>query len=405
MSATRPRFDLHDGARFAALAWALGIGTYLGLVLARDLSDPERLARRDFYCFWRAGELALGGGTGYEQVDRTFANPPFARPLVEGLALLSPSGAFFLIDALSLVGAVVAALAVSALPRVDARFHVTGVALVATTPSFVSALHLGQWTGLYLALSGLALHALAVRRDVLGGVVVAALLVKPPLALALFVVGAALRPRVFVLAWTVTALVLVGSSLPLGLAPWYAWRTSLDALIERHEATVDSWRKQFTVYAFVRTMLSWVGGPRALARAVAIALAAAFGAAFLTRLRAARAIAQADDARGLELRLRAGSIAILATVALNLYLFYYDAALLALPGLLLFTHRPAWRSVGRWRAAVALAALVWFGQLLPMLWRGGPSPVGPLVLGWAVLELLELRALVSLHASAPAPPE
>jgi hypothetical protein len=139
--------------------------------------------------------------------------------------------------------------------------------------------------------------------------------------------------------------------------------------------------------------LSWLGGPRERARLAAGAVSAAFVvplARTLWRLRARR-----DEAGpgGQRLRVRVASIAVLVTIALNLYLFYYDAALAVIPAVLLFSHRAAWRSRARWTAAVALASLIWVAELLPMLWRGGPSPVGPMALAWAVLELLELAAL------------
>jgi hypothetical protein len=391
-------------ARLAALAWAIGVGTYLGVVLARDLADPTRLARRDFYCFWRAGELALAGGTGYEQVDRTFANPPFAIPLVELLALLGPSDAFFAIGITTLLLAGLGMALLGRIEGIDPRFRVTGVVLALTTPSFVSALHLGQPTGLYLGLTAMAVWGLVERRDVPAGIATGLLLAKPPLALALLGLGTLLRPRTFTLAWVGTALALVLASLPFGLHAWSAWNDVLAALVERHETTPDSWRKQFTVYAFVRTVsswpaLAWTGASRAHARLAAIVVGAAFALPLARTLWRTRALRDDGGPTGRGFRVRVASIAVLATIALNLYLFYYDAALAVIPTLFLFSHLAAWRSLGRWRAAVALASLIWLAQLLPMLWRGGPSPVGPMALAWAVLELIELASMEQVEAT------
>jgi hypothetical protein len=117
----------------------------------------------------------------------------------------------------------------------DPRFRVTGVVLAVTTPSFVSALHLGQLTGLYVGLTAVAVWGLVERKDVPAGIATGLLLVKPPLALALLGLGTLLRPRAFTLAWAGTALLLVLSSLPFGLSTWTAWNDVLAALVERHE--------------------------------------------------------------------------------------------------------------------------------------------------------------------------
>lgn len=411
-SPLRAHVHAHDVFRIAALWWLIGIGTYLGVVLLRDLADPERLALRDFFCFWRAGELALGGGTGYEQLDRTFANPPFAIPLVEALALLSPRDAFFAIGVVTTVLAALGMIVLGGIEGMDRRFRATGVVLALTMPSFVSALHLGQLTGLYLGLTAVAVWGLVERRDVPAGIAAGLLLVKPPLALALLAAGTLLRPRAFTLAWVATLSVLVLSSLPFGLAAWSAWNDALASLVDRHETTPDSWRKQFTVYAFLRTVLSWpelswlelswVGGSREPARLAASAVSAAFALPLSRVLWRARALRDDASEQGRLFRIRAASIAVLATIALNLYLFYYDAALAAVPTLFLFSHRAAWRSRARWWAAVLLASLIWLAGLLPMLWQGGPSPVGPMALAWAALELIELAGL-GAPEPAPAP--
>jgi hypothetical protein len=405
----RAHVDAHDVTRIVALWWLIGIGTYLGVVLLRDLADPERLALRDFFCFWRAGELALGGGTGYEQVDRTFANPPFAIPLVEALALLSPRDAFFAIGVVTTVLAAIGMAVLGGIEGMDPRFRVTGVVLAVTTPSFVSALHLGQLTGLYVGLTAVAVWGLVERKDVPAGIATGLLLVKPPLALALLGLGTLLRPRAFTLAWAGTALLLVLSSLPFGLSTWTAWNDVLAALVERHETTPDSWRKQFTVYAFLRTLLSWPelswpGGSREHARLAASAVSAAFAIPLARTLWSARALRDEAGAKGRLFRVRVASIAVLATIALNLYLFYYDAALAVIPTVFLFSHRSAWCSRARWWTAVVLASLIWLAELLPMLWQGGPSPIGPMALAWAGLELVELARLTHASPLASSPP-
>jgi hypothetical protein len=52
-----------------------------------------------------------------------------------------------------------------------------------------------------------------------------------------------------------------------------------------------------------------------------------------------------------------------------------------------------------------LASLIWLAELLPMLWQGGPSPIGPMALAWAGLELVELARLGATEGLATAGPE
>lgn len=397
MTTARSRFflDGHDVARFLALFWLLVIVTYLGLILVRDLEEPERLILRDYYCFHRAGELWLEGGTGYEQLDRTFANPPFVLPLAGAVSLLGPTGSFYASDVLCLLGVIVGMLAIARIGRMDPRFRATALLTGIACPSLVFALHLGQWSGLYVGLAGLVIYGWCEREDGLAGVAAGLLWIKPPLAVALIAVGTVSRPPRFTIAWLATLAALLSVGLALGGDVWSGFRVSMGSLVERHESTPDSWRKQLTLYAFVRTLAARgaedPAAGRGLARAIAVSVAIVLGAwGALVRWQARGGWAELGRDRAVMVRL--GSIALLATVALNLYLFYYDAALVAIPTVFLFSHHVAWRSQPRWWGAVTCAAAVWIAQLLPMLWNGGPNPIGPLATLWLVLELTELHA-------------
>ncbi len=396
MTTERPRFvlDGHDLARFLALFWLVMIVTYLGLILVRDLEEPDRLILRDYYCFHRAGELWLEGGTGYEQLDRTFANPPFVLPLAGAISRLGPTGSFFASDVLCLLGVIVGMLAIGRIGGSDPRFRLTALSAGLACPSLVFALHLGQWTGLYVGLAGLVVYGWCEREETLAGVAAGLLWSKPPLAIALIAVGTVTRPARFSTAWLATLAGLLGLGLALGGEVWTGFRASMASLVERHESTPDSWRKQLTLYAFIRTLAArGAEDPahgRELARALSMITAASLGGwGALVRWRARASWPRAATDRALSMRL--GSIAILATVSLNLYLFYYDAALVVLPTIFLFSNRTAWGSGARWWVAVLLAVASWIAQLLPMLWTGGPNPVGPLCAAWLILELAELH--------------
>lgn len=394
------RVDGHDAARLLALLWLLVIGTYLGLILTRDMEAGDRLFLRDYYCFYRAGKLALEGGTGYEDPDRTFANPPFTLPAVEVLALAGPDGSYWVCLVLGTVLTVLGMRALARIPGLDPKYRLTMSMAALACPSLVFALHLGQLTPLYLLLASLVVYGWCAERDLLAGVAAGLLWSKPPLAVALVTIGTLARPRAFTLAWTATLVVLLGLSVPFGLEGWQGFSGALDTLVSRHELNPDSWRKQETFYAFARTVL-WklAGSPaeqpergRALARGIAIAVSAFCGAWGLA-LRAKARRPWSHPVHLTERMVRLGSIAMLATIALNLYLFYYDSALVVLPTLFLFTHQAAWRSRGRWWVALVLAMGIWTAQVLPMLWSDGPNPIGPLALTWLTLELAELGAI------------
>jgi len=277
---------------------------------------------------------------------------------------------------------------------IDPGFRLTALAAGLAGPGLVFALHLGQWSGLYVGLAGLVIYGWCEREETLAGVAAGLLWIKPPLAVALIAVGTVTRPPRFTIAWLATLASLLGLGLALGGEVWTGFRVSMASLVERHESTPDSWRKQLTLYAFVRTLAArGAEDPaqgRELSRALATLTAAGLGAwgAFV-RWQARARWPQAPHDRALSVRL--GSIAVLASIALNLYLFYYAPALVVLPTVFLFSHRAAWRSDAGWWISVALAAAVWIAQLLPMLWSGGPNPVGPLCAAWLVLELAELH--------------
>ncbi len=393
-------FDGHDGARFLALFWLIIIGTYLGLILVRDVEAGDRLYLRDYYCFHRAGELAHEGGTGYEDPDRTFANPPFTVPVMEALSLAGTEGSYWVCLALGTLTTIFGMLALSRIPGLERKYGLTMVMAGLACPSLVFALHLGQLTGLYLLFACLVIYGWCAEKDVLAGIAAGLLWSKPPLAIALVAIGTISRPRAFTLAWTGTLAALLALTIPLGLASWEGFRGALEVLTERHELNPDSWRKQQTLYAFVRTVFWKVAGApvdvpeqgREAARALVVALSAVLGAWGLTLRIQARRDWHAPERR-VERMVRLGSIAMLATIALNLYLFYYDSALVVIPTVFLFTHEHVWRSRARWWTAVVLAMAIWIAQLLPMLWNDGPNPIGPLAFVWLILELVELGAI------------
>ncbi len=418
VSSSRKRFDAHDAARLVAIGWLVGIGAFLLLVLLRDL-DAGTIARRDQECFRLAGVHVLAGGTGYEEVARTFANPPFTLPLVAALGLLDPRGAFVALALLGIAASVLALALLTRVPELSPRARATAILVGLTCPSLLLSFHLGQPSGLYLLVASLAVFGLARERDVLAGVASGLLLAKPPLALALLALGTLARPRRFLVAWITTALALFGVGLLFGLDAWHGFLASLATLAERHDASPDSWRKQLTLYAIARELLFDAAGAdasatlrtRSLARLIAFAVDAAlvtWALRLALRARARLADPSLAPSERASLGYRLGAIALLMTIALNLYLFFYDGALAVVPTLFLLTHAASYRSRARLRLAVLCAVGVWLAALLPLLTTSGPNPTGAIALVWLVVELLELRARTrergEREPSPPSPP-
>jgi hypothetical protein len=81
-------------------------------------------------------------------------------------------------------------------------------------------------------------------------------------------------------------------------------------------------------------------------------------------------------------------VIVLATCALNSYLFFYDASLLALPAATLAL--APWRSTGLRRLAIAAAVLSWLLQVEVAFIHENPPLGGVLAAVWLAAELADL---------------
>jgi hypothetical protein len=382
MTTSEPRFGRDDAIRIACLAWIVLCGFGYAAALALDWDDETRLSARDFWCFFRAGELLLAGQSAYAQVDRAFANPPFTLPLVAVLPSLGVRGAYVVIAVVGSIAMVLGAAATVSLGEGSARERGTVALAIATSPSFFLALHLGQLSGVYFALLSGALALLVSGRHGAAGAMAALLLAKPNLAVAL--IGAALVVRAwrFLAALSVVALALLVVSLPFGLAAWSEWLGAVAYLAQRHDAAASDLWKQHTLYALVRSTLT-----AATARIAWAAVAVAIGAAIVATLVALRSRLEER-----EIGARVASLIVLATCALNTYLFYYDTLLLALPAAMLFLARASWTRRGLHRAAIACAVAAWILQAEVTLVHDHRPVLGAVTTAWLLIELLDLRA-------------
>src|SRR6185369_6558834 len=98
------------------------------------------------------------------------------------------------------------------------------------------------------------------------------------------------------------------------------WREQVTWCTEALEGADTTWWRQFTLYAFLRSVTSRADMDMSIARWFYLGITGPLGIATLLAVHKALA----PDHR--LLALRAVAILVLASVALNAYLFYYDAA-------------------------------------------------------------------------------
>jgi hypothetical protein len=377
------RVDRDDLVRLAAIAW-LAVALFgWWSVLAVQWDDEPAMVRRDYYCFYRAGELLAAGEDPYSQHDHAFVNPPFTLPLVLGLFQLGLRGSYVLLASLGTLAFGLGCALASRLGEASERRRATVIFAMLTTPCLLLCLHLGQVSGFYFAALAGALLLLSRGHDRAAGAIAALLLAKPNLVVALL--GAALLSRRwrFGLTFAATGTLFALLGLSYGLEVWGDAWAALSRLAHRHDVVhADHW-KQFTVYAFLRAVLwPWDEGGLS-ARASSAAVSVGFLVPIVRVL-----LAHRERWGEPAIFARLASVIVLATCALNSYLFFYDASLLALPAATLAL--APWRSSVLRRIAILAAALSWLLQVRVAFVHENPPLGGLLAAVWLAAELADL---------------
>lgn len=378
------RFTGHDAARLAALVW-IAVVLFLWWAQLELHWDAEALLRRDFRCFFEAGRRLRAGAAPYAGGRMPLLYPPFVLPLVGATATLGAHQLYAAVGALMTLGLAAGAVAAASLGSAPRPRRVTIAVLVATSPSFFLGLHLGQPAGVFLALVAGALALWAHGRPAAGGALAALLLAKPHFALVIVGLAVLLRAWRFLAAFAVAALALLALSLPYGLDAWQGWLAEVRRVALDHDAHPAKLWKQFTLYAFLRSVTDGLDPAGRLAKALYALALLPFGATIAVvvhRLRARFAEPM--------IAARLFAVAVLALCALNLYLHYYDALLLAIPAATLALAAPTWRRRLAHRGAVACAALLWVLQLSVLFWQVTPPLAGVVTTVWLALELQDL---------------
>lgn len=376
-----------DALRVALLAAAAGLNGFVALAIARHWPTDEIL-RRDYRVFWEAGRRLLGGDLAGIYDARPggfpFLHPPPVIALSAPLGALSPRAVYAVVLALSVLALAASALALRALGPRKGEQDVLWLLVLASAP-WAIALIVGQPAALFLAAWTLGLLALERGRPLSAGVLLGALWLKPQLALAALLLGLR-RPRL-ALGMLAAALALALLSLPAGLARWPEWaEAAARAGAEVGAARIVLW-KQHTLLAFLRSVTPGA----AIAWSAWALVALPLGALVVRAVRAGST-------------LRAGSLLVLATLALSPYAYYYDALLLAVPAARLWLERE--RDPRTWALAALACATFACQHVTFFALQRGPALCGLLVTAWLAAELAPGRSADGASASieAPAPP-
>lgn len=355
--------------------------------------DEEQFTHRDFHNFHNAGTRIRAGEAVYQHDEIPFLLTPLAAPAVVLLSYVPEHAAFVGMAVFTGLLYVLAVLVVIRTCRGDPRASITAGFLACSMPPFWFALYLGQLTGIWLFLMSAALALLAVpraegrswRTEALSGVLTAVLCVKPQLALVVLLVAGLRRAWPMLAAFVVTFAILWAVSIPfLGVRAFLEWREQVTWCAEALEGADTTWWRQFTLYAFLRSVTSHAAMDMEVARWAYLAIVGPLGIATVLAVREAL---RPDDRR---LALRAVSMLVLASIALNTYLFYYDSAFLVVPWIVSFLAYQTYGGVTR-GIVVLLAAVSWVLALTtPILQQGGVPLPGLFATVWLVVEILDL---------------
>lgn len=338
----------------------------------------------DYRCFDAAAERFLAGEPIYVREHDHFDSPPFfiwltlpAHALggAPGHALAMFSGLLF--SALALV---LARKSLTPSPSVDAT-----LAAALYLPLWLSA-SIAQWGGAFFAAFAGAFYFASRARALEAGLLASLFLAKPTLALFLVPVVIFGLGRRALAGFAIGAVFWAVLSIPLGLAIWPEWLDQLRWASDAHALAEHRWQHH-TLLGSLRALAGVTGLDPTYVRPLWALIAAPLGV--LTVVRATQLVRRGNVTL-------AFSLVALATVALNVYVRYYDSLAVLLPALALAVRGS--RATG----VVALTYLVlasldaaYFQTAIPV------PPEGALLSLWLILELREAGRLLARDPRNP----
>lgn len=349
-------------------------------------SDRTTTARRDWQMFFTTGRRLLSGDLDsiYPHVMDSgyfWLYPPYCIYLTAPLGVVPESAAYALCAACE-VGATIAAVALlrtALLPR-RGQYWVAASIVFASMP-FQTTVVMGQVSGILVLIAVAALWAWQREQFFSAGLLLSLLFIKPNVA-ALFPAVCLIGRQWKVLAGTVSGLLmLVISSLPLGLARWHDYFSTSERYVHVVRDATPMW-KQLTLYAFWRTIPGLTDAQAYLLWLIS--------ASVLVLLVAATWYQLGEDRKALP---RLFGLTILLTLAMNLYVYFYDGLLLMIPALVWYVRREEYRS-GLYHGGVAACVALLFvvGYVRVFFVSSGVSWAGALIAAWLVLETVAVHA-------------
>lgn len=324
------------------------------------MSDPATNLETDWTAFDNAADRVFAGSDVYRPYDAEseplpYLYPPFALVLSLPLAAVGFTGSF-LISAIAPFLAFVAGLRLFARSESRPFDATTGIIVATASGSVVSSTLIGQYSGVYVLALGMAAWLWSNERELLAGVALALLWLKPNIAIAVPVV----------LVWSRSWRVLQGfgagmgalglMSLPFGIGRWQGFFDNVKMMAELQQDDIVPFEKMVSILGAAQTTFGF--------DSESVVALGVFGVAALVLGLAVLAL-WTPEALAVS-RLRAlGGLAVFVVIA-NPRIYFYDATLVAVGmfGLWGAAHTVGGALAKRWLPIVGV--LTWL-----FLW-GGP---------------------------------
>ena len=382
MSGTTSR--THEWARRAAVVIT---GVLVFMLIAWVLKDPRGNLETDWTSFDNAADRLFAGEQIYRPIDidaepLPYLYPPFVLWLAVPLKPLGFFGSFLFSALLTFVSFVVGLVLFSRTERASID-QSTGLTVGICSGAVVGSTLIGQYSGLYVFAFGAGAYLFSRDRQLLAGVVLGLLWMKPNIAIAVPVVLVWSRSWRTLLGCVGTGAVLLVSSLPFGVAQWSNFVANAQAMAELQQTDGVPYQKMVNVLGSVQTVFG-TESTSTVALGVWLVTAAALGIYVLTLWTPAR-LEQST--------VRAFGALALFIVAANPRLYFYDATLVVLGmfGIWMSAQTVGGALARKWTPA--LCVLVWLA-----LWGNVFSGLNRLT-GPAIALALVITAMDARHDS------
>jgi len=341
------------------------------LLIAANIENPLEELATDWIAFDRAADRVVAGEQVYRPFDAEteslpYLYPPYALWLALPLALFGFYGSFVFSAALTfftLVGGAMLIARRGSLSPGDRGAAVT--ACVASGATITSTL-IGQYSGLYALSIGAGTYLFDRGREGWAGAVLALLVLKPNIAIAVPVVLVWSRSWRALGGFVVGTALVIASSIPFGAGRWRGFVSNAQMMAELQRADIVPFDKMVTIQGSLQEAFGF-GTSSPLLWLIWLIVVGGLGLAVLEVWRA-EALTTSP--------IRAFGALALFMVAANVRLYFYDAVLVAVGSLAVFSVRDVVRSVGIRRllggCMIGVWVALWGGIFLTLNLLTGP---------------------------------